>query len=338
MANKVFSLYINEYQTKIAHLTRKKDQIELLSLGYDNTVPTFFSNPTDRSIELQAQLIMQIYKQLNIKETKVQIVVPDSVSYSQLIIMPKLNEEELAKAIKLQVDEIIPFPISEMNVDNEIVSELPENKILVLFVAIEKKISDHIAKTIEFTRLEPVALENELSVLGRFFAEVYPFMKDASLVINFGFNSTSFYTINPPFPYFQSTRTIKIGLSTLLKDLKLNMNMDANKSLQALQTIGLSTNGSVNMTPIISPIVTELINEAYATIKNTKEKYNSTIKHIYLLNYDTSIAHLSETIQNQLSIPTLPVPLKNLFIQNPITQSFNNNLTAFLPVIAGHLR
>lgn len=338
MGNKLFSLYINEYQTRLAHLDRKKDKIELLSLGYDNTIPTFFSNPTDKSIQSQAQLIMQIYKQLNIKETKVHIVIPDSVSYSQLIVMPKLNEDELAKAIKLQVDDIIPFPISEMNIDNEIVSELPDNKILVLFVAIEKKIADHVAKTIEFTKLEPIALENELSVLGRFFAEMYPFIKDPSIVINFGFNSTSFYTMNPPFPYFQSTKTIKIGLSTFLKDLKLNMNMEPLKSIEALQTIGLSNNGSINMLPIISPIMSEIITETGNTVKAAKEKYNASIKHIYIMNYDTSIAHMATAIQNSLSIPTLPVPLGSLFIDNPISQSFKNNLTAFLPVIAGHLR
>ncbi len=338
MANKVFSIAINEYQTKLAHLERKKDKIELLSLGYDNTVPTFFSNPTDKSIELQAQLIMQIYKQLNIKETKVQIVIPDSVSFSQLIVMPKLNEEELAKAIKLQVDEIIPLPIAETNFDFEIVSELPDNKILVLFVAIEKKISDHIAKTIEYTKLEPVSLENEISVLGRFFTEVYPFMKDPSIVVNFGFNATSFYIMNPPFAYFQNTKTIKIGLSTFLKDLKMNMNMEPLKSLEALQTIGLSTNGSVNLSPIISPIMSEIITEITNTVKITKDKYNATIKHVYVMNYDASIAHMSEAIQNGISIPTLPVPLESVFIPNPIVQTFKNNLTAFLPVIAGHLR
>lgn len=338
MGNKVFSLYLNEYQTRLAHLDQKKDKIELLSLGYDNTVPTFFSNPTDKSIELQAQLIMQIYKQLNIKETKVQIVVPDSVSFSQLIIMPKLNEEDLAKAIKLQVDEIIPLPISETNIDFEIVHELPENKILVLFVAIEKKIADHIAKTIEFTKLEPVSLENELSVLGRFFAEVYPFMKDPSIVINFGFNSTSFYTMNPPFPYFQTTKSIKIGLSSFLKDLKINMNIDAKKSIEALQSIGLSTNGSINMSPVTSPLVTEIINELLGVINNAKEKYKANIKHVYIMNYDKSIAHLAEVIQNRISIPTASVPIEQLFIPNPIVQSFKNNLTAFLPVIAGHLR
>jgi Tfp pilus assembly PilM family ATPase len=338
MGQKVFSLAINEYQTRLAHLEKKKDKLELLSLGYDNTVPTFFSNPTDRSIETQAQLIMQIYKQLNIKETKVQIVIPDSVSFSQLIVMPKLNEEELAKAIKLQVDEIIPLPISETNIDFEIVNELPENKILVLFVAIEKKISDHIAKTIEFTKLEPISLENELSVLGRFFAEVYPFIKDPSIVVNFGFNATSIYIMNPPFPYFQNTKTIKIGLSTFLKDLKLNMNMEPIKSLEALQSVGLSTNGSVNLSPVISPIIVELINEITANVKLAKEKYNASIKHIYVMNYDSSIAHFYEAIQNATSIPTLPVPIEAVLIPNPIVQTFKNNLTAFLPVIAGHLR
>ncbi|HRN69880.1 MAG TPA: pilus assembly protein PilM [Candidatus Woesebacteria bacterium] len=338
MAHKVFSLAINEYQTRLAHLEKKKDKIELLSLGYDNTVPTFFSNPTDQSIQQQAQVIMQIYKQLNIKETKVQIVIPDSVSFSHLIVMPKLKEDELAKAIKLQVDEIIPLPISETNIDFEIVTELPDNKILVLFVALEKKIADHIAKTIEFTKLEPISLENDLSVLGRFFAEVFPFMKDPSIVINFGFNATSFYVLNPTFPYFQNTKLIKIGLSTFLKDLKMNMNMEPLKSIEALKSIGFSTNGSVNLTPVISPITTEFINELSALIKFTKEKSNISIKHIYTMNYDTSIAHLSTVIQNSLSIPTVPVPLESILVPNPIVQTFKNNLTAFLPVIAGHLR
>lgn len=338
MAQKVFSLAINEYQTRLAHLEKKKDKIELLSLGYDNTIPTFFTNPTDQSIQKQAQVIMQIYKQLNIKETKVQIVIPDSVSFSHLIVMPKLKEEELAKAIKLQVDEIIPLPISETNIDFEVVTELPDNKILVLFVAIEKKIADHIAKTIEFTKLEPISLENELSVLGRFFAEVFPFMKDPSIIINFGFNSTSFYLLNPTFPYFQNTKTIKIGLSSFLRDLQMNMNMEPLKALDVLKTIGFSTNGSVNVTPIISPLVTEMITEITGMIKLTKEKYNLPIKHIYTMNYDTSIAFLPTVIQNSLSIPTAPVPLETVLVPNPIVQTFKNNLTAFLPVIAGHLR
>src|SRR5690606_12162112 len=126
---------------------------------------------------------------------------------------------------------------------------------------------------------------------------------EPSIVVNFGFNSSSFYLMNPPFPYFQYTKTVKIGLSTFLKDLKLNMNMDGAKSLHALQTIGLATNGSINMSPVISPIMSELIGETSKTVQLAREKYKATVKHIYFFNYDKSIAFMYNVFQNSLSIP-----------------------------------
>lgn len=338
MAGNIFSLSLNEFQTKIVQLNYKKSKIELLSLGFENTVPNYFTNPNDKSAEQEAQIIRNLLNQLNISESKVQVVVPDSMTYSQLVVQPVLKEEELAQSIKLQVDEIIPLPLNEINLDFEIVSNLKDNKLLVLLVAIEKKLSDQIAKTLSFAKLEPVSLENELSVLGRFTAEVFPFTKEPALIVNLGFAATSFYIMNPPFPYFQFTRTIKLGYANFLKDSKVNLNITDEKAVELLKTVGLSNNGMVNIYPVIYPIIEEIAAEIIKVNTLAKERFGAAIKHIYFLNFDSQIAHLYEIIQKKVLLPVGPIPMNQILIPNPITQSFQNTISSFIPVIAANIR
>ncbi len=338
MAGNVFSLSINEFQTKIAHVNYKKNKVELLSLGYENTIPNYFTNPNDKSAELEAQLIRNLLNQLNITESRVQVVIPDSMTYAQLVVQPMLKEEELAQAIRLQVDEIIPLPIADINLDFEIVSNLKDDKLLVLLVAVEKKLSDQIAKTLNFAKLEAVSLENELSVLGRFTSEVFPFIKEPSLIVNFGFAGTSFYIMNPPFPYFQFTRTVKIGYANFIKDAKLNLNITDAKAVELLKTVGLGNSTAVNIYPIIYPLIEEICNNILKINILAKERFASVIKHIYFLNFDSEIAHLYETIQKKVLLPTGPIPMNQILIPNPITQSFQNNISSFIPVISAHIR
>ena len=144
--------------------------------------------------------------------------------------------------------------------------------------------------------------------------------------------------MNPPFPYFQITRTIRIGYDIILRDLKVNMNLGDEKAVEALRTIGLSANGSINVNAIIYPIINEFIAEIEKTILLTKEKYNVSISNIYLFNYDNHIGYLHETIQNKVSIPTQSLPLSSVLVPNTITQTFSNILSSFIPVIATHVR
>lgn len=338
MAGNIFSISFNEFQTKVAHLNYKRNKIELLSLGFESTVPNYFTNPNDKSAQDEAKVITDLMNQLNVSETRVQVVVPDSITYSQLVVLPELKEEELAQSIRLQVDEIIPLPLSEINLDFEIVSKLKDEKLLVLLVAIEKKLSDYIAKTLTLAKLEPVSLENELSVIGRFLAEIFPIIKEPTVIVNLGFSATSFYVMNPPFPYFQFTRTIKLGYANFLKDIKVNLNIPDAKGIELLKTIGFSNNGPIKVYPIIYPLVEELINEITKINTLTKERFGSVIKHVYFCNFDPEIAHLYETIQNKLSLPTMPLPIGQILVPNPITQSFQQNISSFIPVIAAHIR
>lgn len=333
-----FALEINEQFTRMASLNYTKGTIELLSLGYDQTAANFYSNPTDRNSTDEAKVISNLHSQLNLQDKRANVILPDSKTYSQLLVMPDLKEEELVNAIHLQADEFVPLPIEDVYIDLDIISKLPDNKLLILFVAAPKKIVDHLSNTIVQAGLEPFTLENELSAAGRFIAEIYPFAKEPAIVINFGYGGSSLYFINPPFPYFQITRSTHIGLDILLRDLSVNLNLKDKQAFDAMQNVGLKPGDSLNIYPIIYPIVSELLTEIEKTMLLAKEKYNAIVKNIYLYNLNTQVAGISEAIQNKLNIPTQPVPIANAVVQNPVSQSFGPSLSSFISVIAGHIR
>jgi len=260
------------------------------------------------------------------------------MAYSQLLLMPNLPEGELVKSIRLQADEFVPLPIDDVYIDLEVISKLKNDKLLIVFIAAQKKIVDHINTTLSLSGIEPATLENELSAVGRFMSEVYTFIKTPSLIINFGFGTSSFYVMNPPFPYFQITRTSRIGFDIILRDLMANANLTSDKAFQALGSIGLNPKGSINIYASIYPVLNEFFSEIEKTILMTKEKYHVQIKNIYLFNYESYIPLLNETIQSKVSLPTQPLPLSSILVPNPITQTFSRLLSTFIPVIATHLR
>lgn len=338
MADNVFSLHIGNQHTRLGHVGMSKGKIELLSLGYDNTISNYYANTDDKTAQAQASVIQALHDSLNIRSSKVHVVLPDTLTYSQLLLMPDLPEAELVKSIRLQADELIPLPISEVYLDLEIISKLPNGKLLILFIAAPKKTVDHIHATIEYANYEPITLENELSATGRFITEFFKFIKEPALILNLGYTGSSLYVVNPAFPFFQLTRSSRIGYDIMYRDLQINANLGDQKTAEALRTIGLSNKGSVNIYSVVFPVLNELMSDMEKTILLVSEKYRVPIRRIYVFNYDAHIGFLHETIQNRLQLPTQSFPLSSVLIPNTITQTFSHILSTFLPVITTHIR
>lgn len=333
-----FSIDLSEEYTRLSELGLRKGKIDLYSLGFEATAPNFYSNFTDQTAKQQAEILIKLKKALNIGATEAHVVIPDAMTYSQLLLMPNLKEEELVKSIRLQADEFVPLPIDDVYLDLEVISKLKNDKLLIVFIAAQKRIVDHINRTLDYANIEAGTLENELSAVGRFMSEVYPFVKTPSLIINLGYSASSFYVMNPPFPYFQITRTSRIGFEILVKDLIANANIPHEKAVAAMENIGMNTKGSINIYATIYPVLNEFFSEIEKTILMTKEKYHVQIKNIYLFNYDKRIALIHETIQGRVGLPTQSLPLSSIITPNPITQTFSRTLSNYIPVIATHLR
>ena len=339
MSKDTFSIDITRKNIRVCDLEEKDGKIEILSLGYDDIVPNFLLDDNPLLQKEQAKKLLQLYQNLKISKKKVNVVLPDSVTYSQIIEMPKLNEQELMLAIRYQADEFIPMPIDEVYLDIEVLKEDPKNsRQLTLIIAAPKNTVTRIYNMLSLAHLVPKNLENELSVIGRLIALRFSQSNDCAVLVNFGFSGTSLYLVDPLSHIIVATRSFKIGLDLIVRDLKVNLNWDEKNTYEALKNIGLTQNATVDIYKIIYPIMKEMFRELEQFIQLAKSKYNLEVNKVYLFNFDSSIANFAPTIQSNMSVPTLPLPIGSILIPNVITQSFSSEISSFVSVIAAQIK
>lgn len=340
MSDIAFSLDLQEKHTRVIDVRPTGDKIELLSMGVKDTVPSFFSTDNPQILQRQAETLLQLYSSLKLKKKTVDVVIPDSLTYSQIVPMPQLKEKELLSAIRYQSDEFIPMPIDETNLDIEILREDPATKKqLVLIVAAPKRIVSQIEKTIEMAGLTPGMLENEVTSFARLYSEKFARTKkiNASIILNLGYLTSSLYLIDNTTGTMLYSRTFKVGLDLFNRSVKVNLNMDDKKTDEALRTIGLSKNGTIDLATILTPLFNEVISEIQKFVSLAQERFNIKVDSIFTYNYDSHIAFLDKHIEEYTKIPTATFPLQTMLVQNPVSQTFSSELSSFVSVIAASL-
>lgn len=335
-----FTIDLQEKYVRVGDAQVKGDKIELLSLGVKPGASYFFSSETQQMIDQQTQAISSLVTSLKIKKRIANVIVPDSVTYSQILEMPQLKERELLSAIRYQSDEFIPMPIDETNLDIEILREDHiAKKILVLIVAAPKKTVAQIEKAIELSGLMPGNLENELTAMGRLLTEKmkFPPKQTSTLIFNFGSSASSIYLVDGKSSIIVFTRNIKIGLDLFLKDVKVNLNMDDLKSAEMLKSIGFSQGGSYNLESLLQPLTAEIAAEIQKILVIAKDRFNTPVDTIYLYNFDHCVAHFDKKIAQLTRLPTSSFPIGNILTQNPISQSFAPEISSFVSIVADSL-
>lgn len=335
-----FSLDLQDKYTRIGDVKTSGDKLDITALGQGETAPNFYISDNKDVMDKQADVIAKLYGGLKIKKKSVNVVIPDGVSYSQVIEMPMLKEKELLSAIRYQSDEFIPMPIEETNLDIEILHEDPQNKkLLVLIVAAPKKLVSQVEKTIELAGLSTGILENELTAVGRLYSEKLQKQSNgvSTLIFNFGYTSSSLYLIDAKTSVIIYSRTVKIGYELLLRSVRVNLNVDDKKGAELLKSIGFAQGGSYNLDAILAPIGNELAMEIQKFIATTRERLNAQIGSIHLLNMNSSIAMFDKKINQLVSLPSAAVPLNQILVSNPLTQSYGQDISSFVSVIAASL-
>lgn len=320
--------------------TFENGKINISSMGKDNTVSNFFSDDTEKSIENQSEIIAKLCSDLKITKKNANIIIPDSQSFSQVLEFAKLNEKELLSAVKYQADQFIPMAIEEVDLDIEILKDDKQSKKnTILIVASPKKIIDRVEKTIDMAGLIPDSLENELTSSNRLFSEVIrPKGTGTCIVVNFGYTSTSLYVIDAQSYIILFTRTIKVGFDLFLKELKFNFELQETKALEVLRTLGFEKNSSYDIAVIVSPLMKELLNEIAKITVYCKEKFALPVTKIFMFNHNWAILSFEKKIAEAISLPVESLYLRELLINNPVSQSYSQEMPSYICTLGGVLR
>lgn len=342
MADTSFSIDIGEKFTRVADASYKNKKIDLTSLGEELSVVNFFTDESEKTMELQAEVLVKMTKDLKIAKKNVHVVIPDSFCYAQVMEFAKLNQKELLSAVRYQADQFIPLPIDEVVFDLEVIKEnSATRKNTILVVASPKKLVERMEKTIELAGFTPDSLESELSAITRYFSdlnissEVQP---TSYLVVNFSFSTTSIYLITMPGGILSELRIVKTGFDLFIKELKFNLELQDTKAMELLESIGFEKNGTYDLATFAGPLLRDLVNEMMKFIVIAQDKYSFPVKKVYLCNFDWRLHALDKKLGELLKLPVESLLIRDIIINNPISQSFSVKMSSFISSISANIR
>jgi len=341
MADNIFSLDIDEKYTKIVDAKKSGDSIEVTSIGKIQTGNLFYTGSLEKNIEDEVGQIKKLVESLKIHKKNVNVVIPDSLTYSQIISMPLLNEKELITAIKYQADQFIPMPIEETNIDIEVISEdQKEKKVLLLIVAAPKKTIERIQTTAEMAGLNPESIENELSSNSRFvnyfnksIVNLFKIAPEKGIaLVNFDSNTTSLSHFSTQELIVKEVHQISLGYNLFLKETQVNTDADVFKAEEILRTYDKKNPSTYPIDKIVQPLISELSRELRLFIG----KYNPST--ILFTNKIFLFPSLAGSLAEELGIPISILDPSILLKKSQMVETNKHELPIYIPALGGNLR
>ncbi len=337
MADNFFSIDIGERYTKVVDSKLNANFLEFNSLGKIDTAEAFYTLETEKNIETETANINKLIDSLKITKKNVNVIIPSAATYSQILMMPLLNEKELISAIKYQADQFIPMPIEETNIDLEIIDEFKDTKkILVLIVAAPKKIIEKVQNAVEGAGLIPDSIENELSASARFVnlfpKQLFTDLQSGIISLNIGGNASNLtYFANQSYNLTES-HNFSIGYQLFLKEIQINTDSDIKKSTEILATYDKKANSSFAVDTIISPLLKDMTIEIQRFVATKK------VNHMYLYNQSCLFPGLGDLLAAQTGIPTSQFDIYGLSKKNPLLDTYKKELALYVSSIGGNFR
>ncbi len=345
MADNFFTLDIDEKFTKIVEAKKNGNVLDVTALGITETSNSFYTGNLEKNIEDEVTQIRKLIGSLKISKKNVSLIIPDALTYSQILTMPLLNEKELISAIKYQADQFIPMPIEETNIDIEVIEEITgenkkEKKVLLLIVAAPKKVIEKVQTTAELAGLNPESVENELSSTSRLlsnfnksFQSQYQISPDKGVVIaNFDVNATSLAYFSPQESLIKENHHLSVGYQLFLKETQVNTSSDIKKAEEILKTFDKKTPSSYPVDTIVKPLINQIVSELKIFIsKHNPSKILFTNK-IYLF------PSLVTILSDELKIPVEIFNPYSFIKKSQLVETYKNELPIFIPALGGNLR
>jgi len=249
----------------------------------------------------------------------------------------KMNKNELRQALKFEAQKHIPFSLSDVSLDAEILKDdLADNKMLVLIAAVKKELIQQRLKILENSALRANIIDIDSLALVNAFNYNYPKTEvpdDKSVcLLNIGANISNVNILNNGIPAL--SRDIHSGGASFTKKLMDIFTIDFKEA----EKLKISPEGeNVNkVKAAIESVLTNLAAEIRTSFDYYESQNTSNVVKIFLSGGTAKISGLSEMLAACLGIQVEPWdPFKKVRISEKIDSQNLANLAGQFNVAIG---
>jgi len=321
----IVGLDIGSSSIKAIELKRSKGEIMVTHLGVEPLASDIVVDSMIVDSGSVSSAISKIFAQHNIKSKSV----ATSVSGHSVIVKPikvqPMTESELAEGITTEASQHIPFDISDVNLDFEILNPGDTGPQMdVLLVAVKKDKILNYTNVLSLAGKTPSVVDIDAFALQNCYEYNYNPSPDSTVaLLNLGASVMNINIVKGTTPLF--TRDVSVGGNQYTDSLQkeLDLSFDDAESLKLGRRIGTVSEDAKQ--PILQQ-VTEII---VLEIQKTFDFFRATasgehIERVYLAGGSSKVPGLVEALRQEFS---LPVEILNPFKQIvPPTDSLENEI------------
>ena len=191
--NHLVGLDIGSRSIKAGEIIEGKRGPTLKKFGMIDIPPGTIEDGVINDPEAVSDAIRQLFKTYNIKEQNVAVSIGGYSVIVKKINVQNMPEEQLQETIQFEAEQYIPFDISDVNLDFQILgeSEHNPNQMSVFLVAAKKEMVNDYINLVNLAGLNPCIIDVEAFALQNIFELNYDAQEENIALIDIGASKTS---------------------------------------------------------------------------------------------------------------------------------------------------
>lgn len=258
--------------------------------------------PLEHAVKLDAKRITALLTKLlqamgEPRAKRAVISLPVFSSFITEIELPTMSEKELSSAIGYQAEGYIPVPVSEVELDWQIIQQTKEG-LRVLLAAVPKYVLRDFQQIARQTGLELAALEIETFALVRALDPGEPMW----MLLDLGGHNTAIALVNEG--YIRISRNIDTSGRSLTNAIaqSLDLGLARSESLKRRQGL-LAQGGEQQIVQTMEPVLAKIIGEAERVISAAFQTFSQKPSKVVLTGGSSQLKGLPGYIQEKLRVP-----------------------------------
>lgn len=314
---------------KVGEIVDTKKGHTLKNFGMAPIPPGAIEEGTIKEPEVVAETIRELFKETGIKEHNISLSIGGFSIIVKNISVQTMSEEQLQETIQLEAEQYIPFDISDVNLDFQIVGENEHNpnQMDVILVAAKKEMVDDYFHVVQLAKLNPVILDVDAFALQNIYelnyqleepteADEEPSEEGSIALIDIGASKTSLNIVKGAASLFM--RDVSLGCGQINQKIISLAECTPEESEQLKFSQSPEKISKNDLVEITTAIVTDWCTE----IRRALDFFYSTypeghIKKIVLSGGGANIKEFRDLLSSETSTDVETInPFKNLDIDS----------------------
>lgn len=288
--NRYLGVDIGTSNLKIVELNRWKGGVNLATYGAIDLADDVIRSDSPAVQEKIYKSLKRIVKESGAKGSAAIASLPGFSVFTTILNLPRMEEEELASAVKWESKRYIPFPIEEIILDWEVIMPKspqrnqkvealkPQEGIEVFLTAVPKNIVKRYGDIFKRADLELVGLEPEAMALARALVDA---RKEGAMIVDIGATATEICIIEDGFP--KLNLSIDMGGNALTRVIAHSLQVSFERAEQFKKDFGVSREKMGGEIPrAIKPVIDVIVEKIRHCLNLFYNRGGSSVSQIIL--------------------------------------------------------